>query len=163
MELSTAQQAVVNTLHDGGNLQADEVHPATLKALQNAGIVEVSDGAVFLIEGALDAVGEDYDSNNAETEAEVQAVVEAEEGEAVVERIVILADPVTIQVDAKGNLVTLPAGSQHPVVGMNQESTRRGVFTWIHALHVPSGVRFLVNDKHNTVKIIEGKPLTDFQ
>ncbi len=159
MEFSTAQQAVVNTLQDGGNLSVEEVHPATLKALQNAGVVEVSDGAVFLIEGALDAPDEDYDNNTNETEVDVQPEVE----EVVVEHIVILTDPVTIQVDTKGNTITLQAGSKHPVTGFTKERTRRGVLTWIHALHVPSGTSFLVNDKRNTVKIIEGKPLTDFQ
>ena len=171
MARSTAQQAVIDTLEQGGNLLADDVHPMTLKALENEGIVEVSDGAVFLVNDVPTEITVESDPEEPQevsvqalpTEEEVIATVaEASSGDVpMVENVVELGDDFKLRV--KDGWVKIPAGTEVPLISFYEEQTRAGILKWLTCLHVPTGIQFLVNSRRNKSKIISPRPLTDFR
>jgi hypothetical protein len=164
MAHTPAQLAVLNQLAENANISAEEVHPMTLKSLVNEGLVEVSDGVVFATGTVYNTAEEEVAVDPAEDEVTVSAVVEDEEDAPImVERVVILADDISIQVGKEGELLKVLAGTEHPIISYHEEQTRKRILKWFNCLHVQSGQQFIVNSIRNTSKIIEPKNLTDFK
>lgn len=136
-ELSKAQRKVMNELKVGA-LPVSEVHPSTLEALQRLEMVEVVDGQVHSL----------VDDNSPQDDI-------------MVENVIVLGTDVSVQVE--GSMVTLPKGSEHPIVSYNEEKTPRTVLKWFTCLHAPSGSYFVVNSIANSSKIVPPRPLSSFK
>ena len=139
MELSKAQRKVMNELKVG-SLPTSEVHPSTLEALKRLDLVVERDGEVFAVDQTAQTTSKD---------------------DVMVENVVMLGSDVSVS--TPDGLVTLPKGSEHPIVSYNEEKTPRMLLKWFTCLHVPSGSYFVVNSIASSSKIIEARPLSSFK
>lgn len=140
MELSKAQRKVMNELKVG-SLPVSEVHPSTLEALKRLELVDVRDDEVY----AVDQTAQPAPSRD----------------DMMVENIIVLG--VEVSVNTSDGMVTLPKGSEHPIVSYTEEKTPRMLLKWFTCLHVPSGSYFVVNSIASSSKIVEPRPLSSFK
>lgn len=140
MELSKAQRKVMNELKVG-SLPVSDVHPSTLEALKRLELVVVRDDEVY----AVDQTAQPDTQND----------------DIMVENVLVLGADVSVS--TPDGLVTLPKGSEHPIVSYTEERTPRMVLKWFTCLHAPTGSYFVVNSIASSSKIVEPRPLSSFK
>lgn len=165
--LTPAQQAVVNALMVSGSglIPKEGIHTLTIKALLGEGIIEAVGDQIKLTEEACAEFctpAEEVDTPPPviDIDGEGEDVVEAKE--VLIHQTVTLRDAMTIQVDHKGKMVTIPAGTIVPVLSWHTERTRKHEFKWFSVIFPPTMTIFQVSSLRNTSTPIEPTPLTDF-
>lgn len=164
--LTKPQLAVVEALVESRVVNADEVHPSTLKwlidndwVINNAGVLALSESALAEV-GNFEVVIETIDPPEGEEEKPDE---ELNEADILVNQILTITDKMTVQVDAKGTLVTIPAGTDLPVFGYTEDRNKRTLVKWFTCLYPEANTLVLVNALRNRVRPIEPKPLSSFR
>lgn len=167
MELTKAQQVMVDAIANGDILGKHDVHPATANSLEGKGIIEwVGDYYAFTTEGyelfgnpVAEETAIDVEDIADEVPEEVEVSTDDEGTSTIL--MVQLGAQVKIQVSAKGDLALLPVGSMHPVISFHEEVTggrHPKHIEWYTCLHMPTKTTFLLNLASHTLKEVEVAP-----
>ena len=167
-EYSPAQQAVIQGLLDSpdNTLPKEGIHTLTIKALLGEGLINVTGELIELSDAGCDEFCKSIPVGGGDEDPlPVPVSIEGDDvktkDEVMIHQLVTLADDMQIQVDKKGKLVRIPAGTTVPVLSYHEERTRKGQIKWFTVIFPPTMTIFQVNSLRNKSHPIEATPLSE--